>query len=75
MDGAYTSAPVKSGNCTTVGSSWVFSLNSTVGKAQYAMLLSAYMNGETVNVVGKGTCNPTHGREEPLYINLDNEML
>lgn len=52
-----TSAPA-TGTCTT-HSLWTFvlSLDTAVGKNQYAMLLSAQARGAVLDISGNGTCS------------------
>lgn len=54
--------------CHTVGEQWALSLATPTGRAMYALLLSAQIQGKSVSVTGSGTCSAWGDRESPLFI-------
>ena len=44
--------------------------NSVVGKSQLSMLLTVYVSGKTVTVIGDGTCTRWHDGEDVNVIYL-----
>jgi hypothetical protein len=55
-------------SCGTAGSEWALSIESSAGKAVYALLLAAKAQNQIVNVVGKNDCSYWYDREAPDYI-------
>lgn len=55
--------------CAVYG--WAFDANTDLGKAMYAMLLSAAAQGKPVNVYGTNDCVAWGDRERPFWISVD----
>ncbi|GLX78752.1 hypothetical protein tinsulaeT_20920 [Thalassotalea insulae] len=76
-DGAGTKAPVVMFNVEThtgqpecSSHEWAFELETEVGKAMYALLLSAASQNKPVVVKGANHCNAWGDREHPYWISL-----
>ena len=54
--------------CSSVGDQWALSLSSSAGRAMYALLLAASMQGQTVHVQGTGLCDAWPDRESPRWL-------
>ena len=53
------------------GHEWAFDLSTELGKAMYALLLSAAAQGKSVIVKGAGDCAAWGDRERPYWIRID----
>ncbi|MES2288742.1 MAG: hypothetical protein V4530_03315 [Pseudomonadota bacterium] len=53
LNGTYSGT---SPSCATHNYMMIKDENSTAGKSQYAMLMSAWLAGKSVRVIGAGTC-------------------
>lgn len=57
---------------TCSGTEWAFSIETDLGKAMYAMLLSASAQRKSVFVQDSNGCSAWSDREHPKYITLEN---
>jgi hypothetical protein len=62
--GEHSGKPV----CSVVGNEWAFSIDSSAGKAVYALLLAAKAQNQIVNVIGRNDCSYWPDREAPDYM-------
>ncbi len=58
-------------SCATIGYWMIKDENSSSGKLQYAMILSAHASGKTVTVSGMNVCTRWHDGEDVDYIKIE----
>lgn len=65
MGGSYSNKPVENTSDT-----WYIELDTNTGRAQYSLLLTAYLNNQKVKFTGTDVIDPSSGYQEVRNIEI-----